>query len=70
MTTLANAMRFADGLRPCKRAVGVIEENAEATRDLSDSIARLTETLTDTTVLRRRATDREDDESWRLRRIR
>lgn len=70
MTTLANAVRFADGLRPCKRAVGVIEQNAEATKELSDSIARLTETLSDTTALRTRSTDREGDESWRQRRLR
>lgn len=67
MQALRKAARYLDGMRPCKQTLAVIEENAEATRELSGSISRLTETLTDYRPQKRRATDREDDESWRQR---
>lgn len=67
MQALRKAARYLDGLRPCRQTMAVIEQNAEATRELSGSISRLTETLTGDRIVRRRATDREGDESWRRR---
>jgi len=56
-----------DSLRPCKRAVAAIEVNVAVTRQLSDSISRLNETLSGCQKPRRRSSDPEGDESWRRR---
>lgn len=69
MDLIRKSMSYVNGLRPCRQTLGAVEQNAQASRELSCSIARLTDTLTGDRLLQRRATDRETDEGWRQRRV-
>jgi len=66
MAICETAALLLDRMRPCKQALGAYEQNAQASAELAESIARLTSTLENTATVRHRASDRED-ESWRRR---